>query len=107
MVNKNFDLKNRIELIKICGHYILSNYDFINRIKIKFKNIDTLIVNKIINKLNKLHGYRPKTIICDIDGTIVKHELPIKIHLHQKNLNYFQALLKNFQNGHKRIQHYS
>ena len=58
-VSKNFDpLKNRIELIKICGHYILSNYDFINRIKIKFKNIDTLIVNKIINKLNKLHGYK-------------------------------------------------
>jgi hypothetical protein len=57
-VSKNFDpFKNRIELIKICGHYILSTDDFKNRIKINFKNIDTLIVNKIINKLNKLHGY--------------------------------------------------
>ncbi len=57
-VSKNFDpLKNKIELIKICGHYIFSNPDFINEIKINFKNIDEIIVNNIINKLNKLHGY--------------------------------------------------
>jgi len=57
-VNKSFDpKKNKIELIKICGHYVLSDINFTKEIKTKFNKIDLKIINNMITKLNKLHGY--------------------------------------------------
>jgi hypothetical protein len=55
-VNKDFDpYNNKKELIKICGHYVLSHPDFISEIKCKFPNIDKKIKNNIKNKLNELY----------------------------------------------------
>lgn len=55
-VNKDFDpFVNKEELIKICGHYVLSNLNFIENIKYKFLNIDQQIKNNIKNKLNELY----------------------------------------------------
>jgi hypothetical protein len=57
-VNTNFDpFKNKIELIQICGHYILSDPQFISEIKSHFPGIDDKIKANIKNKLNELHGY--------------------------------------------------
>ena len=57
-VNKDFDpFENKIELIQICGHYILSNIDFISEIKSKFTEIDNKIQNNILKKLEELYGY--------------------------------------------------
>jgi hypothetical protein len=57
-VNKDFDpYSNKIELIKICGHYVLSNPEFISEIKSQFLNIDNMIKQNITNKLNELYGY--------------------------------------------------
>jgi hypothetical protein len=56
-VNENFDPHtNKEELIKICGHYVLSNSDFLNNIKSRFPNIDNDIKNNINNKLKELYG---------------------------------------------------
>ena len=49
-------IKEKIQLIKICGHYVLSNEEFINQVKINFPNIDDKIKNNIKNKLTTLHG---------------------------------------------------
>jgi hypothetical protein len=58
-VNKDFNpYINKEELIKICGHYVLSNPNFINNIKNKFPNINHQIKNNIKNKLKELHGYQ-------------------------------------------------
>jgi D-tagatose-1,6-bisphosphate aldolase subunit GatZ/KbaZ len=58
-VDEKFDpKKNKIDLIKICGHYVFSQKNFINEIKLKFKEIDERIIKNILNKLNKLHGYK-------------------------------------------------
>ena len=55
---ENFDPeKNKEELIKICGHYVLSQTNFIKEIKLKFNKIDDKIIKNILYKLNKLHGY--------------------------------------------------
>lgn len=56
-VNSDFDpFNNKIELIKICGHYVLSTSDFLDKIKINFPNIDIKIKENIKNKLNELYG---------------------------------------------------
>ena len=50
-VDNSFDpINQKIDLIKICGHYVLSNSEFI---KIK-PNIDQQIKTNIKNKLNEL-----------------------------------------------------
>jgi hypothetical protein len=55
-VGKDFEpIKQKESLIKICGHYVLSNNDFNNDIKSEFEGIDQLIKTNIINKLNSLH----------------------------------------------------
>ena len=55
-VNSDFDPHlNKKELIKICGHYVLSNPIFLDKIKNKFPNIDQQIKNNIKNKLNELY----------------------------------------------------
>ena len=55
-VDNKFDpYKNKIELIKICGHYILSNEEFLTEIKSNLKGIDKKIKNNIKLKLNELH----------------------------------------------------
>ena len=55
-VGKDFDPKQQKEnLIKICGHYILSDNQFINDIKSQFKDIDKLIKKNIMDKLISLH----------------------------------------------------
>jgi hypothetical protein len=55
-VNPEFDpYYNKKELVKICGHYILSNPDFLNEIKYHFPDIDQKIKNNIKNKLNELY----------------------------------------------------
>ena len=57
-VGENFDPeKNKEELIKICGHYVLSQTNFIEEIKLKFNKINDKIMKNILHKLNKLHGY--------------------------------------------------
>ena len=55
-VNGNFDPhKNKEELINICGHYILSNKNFINDIKTQFPGIDSEIKENIKLKLKELY----------------------------------------------------
>ena len=55
-VDKNFDpIKQKESLIKICGHYVLSNNEFTNDIKNEFEGIDRLIKTNITNKLISLH----------------------------------------------------
>lgn len=55
-VNQDFDpYLNKKELIKICGHYVLSNSIFLDKIKNKFPNINQQIRNNIKNKLNELY----------------------------------------------------
>jgi len=57
-VNQDFDPHvNKEELIKICGHYVLSNPEFLNNIKSHFPNIDNKIKSNINNKLKELYGY--------------------------------------------------
>ena len=57
-VNPSFDpYVNKIDLIKICGHYVLSHPEFINEIKEQFDDIDARIKNNIKNKLIELYGY--------------------------------------------------
>jgi hypothetical protein len=55
-VNNDFDpYTNKIDLIKICGHYVLSNPLFLSEIKSQFPDIDNKIKTNVINKLNELH----------------------------------------------------
>ena len=55
-VNEDFDpAAQKQDLIKICGHYVLSNNDFQNNIKSKFPNIDQTIKSNIKTKLNELY----------------------------------------------------
>jgi hypothetical protein len=55
-VNPGFDpYLNKKELIKICGHYVLSYPEFINDIKSNFPNIDEQIKVNVKNKLNQLY----------------------------------------------------
>jgi len=57
-VNPSFDpYVNKIDLIKICGHYVLSYPEFINEIKEQFDDVDARIKNNIKNKLIELYGY--------------------------------------------------
>ena len=55
-VNQDFDpyIQKR-DLIKICGHYVLSTPEFLIKIKSQFPNIDQKIKNNIKNKLNELY----------------------------------------------------
>ncbi len=56
-VNGDFNpYLNKKELIKICGHYVLSNIEFLFHIKTQFPNIDEKIKHNIKNKLKELHG---------------------------------------------------
>jgi uncharacterized protein YlbG (UPF0298 family) len=56
-VNPGFDpYINKEQLIKICGHYVLSNPEFISEIKSQFPNIDTKIKNNVTRKLKQLYG---------------------------------------------------
>lgn len=55
-VNEDFNPnEQKEELIKICGHYVLSNLQFITEIKSQFPNIDEQIKDNIKNKLNELY----------------------------------------------------
>jgi hypothetical protein len=55
-VDAGFDpFINKIELIKICGHYVLSNPEFLLKIKSHFPDIDNKIKLNIKNKLNELY----------------------------------------------------
>jgi hypothetical protein len=47
---------NKVDLIKICGHYVLSTPQFLSDIKSNFPNIDKEIQNNINNKLNELYS---------------------------------------------------
>jgi uncharacterized protein YlbG (UPF0298 family) len=56
-VNPGFDpYVNKEQLIKICGHYILTNPEFISEIKSQFPDIDTKIKNNVTRKLKQLYG---------------------------------------------------
>jgi uncharacterized protein YlbG (UPF0298 family) len=56
-VNPGFDpYINKEQLIKICGHYVLSNPEFISEIKSQFPDIDTKIKNNVTRKLKQLYG---------------------------------------------------
>ena len=58
-VSDDFDPKiNKIKLIKICGHYVLSTNEFLNEIKINFPLIDDKIKKNIKHKLNLLYGLK-------------------------------------------------
>jgi hypothetical protein len=55
-VDKNFKPEdNKKDLILICGHYVISNEDFISLKKQLDKNIDDKIKNKIEDKLNNMN----------------------------------------------------
>jgi hypothetical protein len=55
-VNEDFNPHiQKQDLIKICGHYVLSYPEFIEKIKSQFPNIDQKIKNNINKKLNQLH----------------------------------------------------
>jgi len=55
-VDKDFDpINNKVELIKICGHYVISNIEFLGIMR-KFSYINEDIQNRVINKLNELYG---------------------------------------------------
>lgn len=57
-VNKDFNPHDqKIDLIKICGHYVLSTPEFLTNIKSQFPNIDLKIKSNIKNKLNELYGF--------------------------------------------------
>lgn len=56
-VSEDFDpIQNKTDLIKISGHYVLSNPEFDN-IKLNYPDIDDIIKQNVINKLNSLYGY--------------------------------------------------
>jgi len=57
-VDKTFNpIENKEQLIKICGHYVLSDKNFIKKIKNNLRSdIDTIIKNNIIQKLKELYG---------------------------------------------------
>ena len=46
----------REQLVKICGHYVLSYPNFINDIKSQFPGIDEKVKQNITNKLNELYS---------------------------------------------------
>jgi hypothetical protein len=55
-VNESFNpYTQKRDLIKICGHYVLSYPEFIENIKNKLPNIDQKIKNNINSKLNELY----------------------------------------------------
>ena len=55
-VDKDFNpYSNQTDIIKICGHYILSYPEFLLKIKSQFPNIDQEIKTNIKNKLNELY----------------------------------------------------
>ena len=54
MKEKNSNLKEKVQLIKICGHYVLSSEEFKNEVKSQFPNIDSKIKIRIKGKLNSL-----------------------------------------------------
>ena len=49
-------MSNKIELIKICGHYVLSTNDFLTKIKSTLIGIDKKIKLNITKKLYELYG---------------------------------------------------
>jgi hypothetical protein len=56
-VNEDFDpFTNKVDLIKICGHYVLSTPQFLSEIKSNFPNIDNQIKFNIKTKLNELYN---------------------------------------------------
>ena len=56
-VDDSFDpVSKKIDLINICGHYVLSNKDFIYKIKGQIPDIDKKIKENIVNKLRDLCG---------------------------------------------------
>jgi hypothetical protein len=57
-VSPSFDpYYNKEQLIKICGHYVLSYPEFTSEIKSQFPGIDEKIKLNVTRKLNQLHGY--------------------------------------------------
>lgn len=55
-VNADFDpFTQKEELIKICGHYVLTDWDFVSNVKIHFQHINEQIKDNIKNKLNELY----------------------------------------------------
>jgi len=58
-VDSSFDpYYNREQLIKISGHYVLSNPKFISEIKAQFPGIDKKIKQNVTKKLNELYSER-------------------------------------------------
>ena len=49
-------LEQKEELINICGHYVLSNQEFLSKIRSQFSDIDSDIKTNIKNKLDVLHN---------------------------------------------------
>lgn len=57
-VNKDFDpFSDKEKLINICGHYVLTNQEFLNKIKINVRpDIDEIIKDRVKEKLKLLYG---------------------------------------------------
>ena len=54
-VDESFDpLTQKEDLINICGHYVLSNPDFIKGIELKFDNISYIIKSNVKKKIKTL-----------------------------------------------------
>lgn len=61
-VDENFDpLKDKEQLIKICGHYVLSTDNFKKNISLNFPEIDVKIRKNIKTKLEELFSYGEET----------------------------------------------
>ena len=55
-VDDDFDpVQNKRELVKICGHYVISTPEFLG-IKNKFSYIEDAIKKRMMHKLQRLHG---------------------------------------------------
>jgi hypothetical protein len=55
-VKEDFNpIENKLDLIKICGHYVLSDKNFLSDVKNKLPNLDLEIKNNIKIKLKSLH----------------------------------------------------
>lgn len=53
-VNKDFDINNKINLIQICGHYVLENSIFISKIKNELCDLSKDIKLTMKNKIKKI-----------------------------------------------------
>lgn len=70
--------KDSARLVRICGHYVLSDPEFLSAVKpAAGPDIDALVQERMVSRLHQLHILTaPTTFFLDIDGTLITHEPP-------------------------------